>query len=47
MKVWRLVAHHEDSAGAIEEMKQRSRIAIGWSKIGDLRGASIDGSRRI
>ncbi|WP_277758109.1 hypothetical protein [Pseudomonas sp. A34-9] len=47
MKVWRLVAHHEESADAIQEMKQRSRIAIGWSKIGDLRDASVDGSPRI
>lgn len=37
MRIWRLIAHHEEAAEAIEEMKERNRIAIGWTKIGDLR----------
>lgn len=41
MNIWRLIAHHEDAKGALGEMKQRNRIAIGWSKIGDLRKKQI------
>lgn len=47
MKVWRLVAHHEDALGAIEEMKERGRIAIGWSKIGDLQIPEINNASKI
>lgn len=36
MQVWRLVAHHKASAEALQQMKNRGRIAIGWSDIGDL-----------
>ncbi len=36
MNIWRLIAHHEEGENAIELMKEKSRIAIGWSKIGDL-----------
>ncbi|SFA78160.1 HNH endonuclease [Azotobacter beijerinckii] len=43
MSVWRLIAHHEDAEGAIEEMKPRSRIAIGWSRVGDLSKAGVSG----
>ncbi|MCY1515402.1 hypothetical protein D9M68_499870 [compost metagenome] len=37
MNIWRLIAHHEESKKAIEIMTKMSRIAIGWSAIGDLR----------
>jgi hypothetical protein len=47
MKVWRLIAHHEDPDGAVEDMKQRNRIAIGWSRIGDLRNAGVSGPSEI
>lgn len=47
MKVWRLIAHHEDPDGAVEEMKQRNRIAIGWSRIGDLRSAGVSDPSEI
>ena len=36
MQIWRLVAHHEQSEKALEQMKKLGRIAIGWSNIGDL-----------
>ena len=38
MNVWRLIAHHENPADAIQLMKQKNRIAIGWSAIGNLFG---------
>lgn len=47
MSIWRLIAHHEDPHGAIEEMKQRGRIAIGWTDIGDLRRETIHGQSDI
>lgn len=47
MSIWRLVAHHEDPLGAIEEMKQRSRIAVGWTAIGDLRRKNVQGQSDI
>lgn len=36
MQVWRLVAHHEQGLDALEVMKKRNRIAIGWNDVGDL-----------
>lgn len=36
MRLWRLIAHHELPDQAIEEMERRDRIAVGWSRIGDL-----------
>lgn len=36
MQVWRLVAHHEQGLDALELMKKRNRIAIGWNGVGDL-----------
>ncbi|MGV8940310.1 MAG: HNH endonuclease [Lysobacter sp.] len=47
MNIWRLIAHHENPNRAIEEMKQRSHIAIGWTDIGDLRNANIQGQSSI
>lgn len=41
MAIWRLIAHHEDPYDAIQIMQDRNRIAIGWTKTGDLRRASI------
>lgn len=37
MNIWRLIAHHKEGKKAIELMTELSRIAIGWSDIGDLR----------
>tara|TARA_R110000782_G_scaffold240177_7_gene326632 strand:- start:2797 stop:3591 length:795 start_codon:yes stop_codon:yes gene_type:complete len=37
LNIWRLIAHHENGKEAIELMKDMSRIAIGWSAIGDLK----------
>ena len=36
MQIWRLVAHHEESEKALQQMKEKGRIAIGWSDLGDL-----------
>lgn len=36
MNVWKLIAHHENGKRAIEEMKSKNRLAIGWSDTGDL-----------
>ena len=47
MKIWRLIAHHENSDEAIEIMKSTNRIAIGWSKIGDLREIKPTNSTEI
>lgn len=51
MNIWRLIAHHEDGKRAIEIMTKLSRIAIGWSDIGDLRkihpNAASDITREI
>ncbi|HXT01873.1 MAG TPA: hypothetical protein VN915_14455 [Elusimicrobiota bacterium] len=41
-RVWRLIAHHEDSDLAIRRCKENSKIAIGWGKIGDLLKHSAD-----
>jgi len=45
--IWRLIAHHKDAERAIEEMKRRNRIAIGWTKVGDLRKANVSGPSDI
>lgn len=47
MNIWRLIAHHEEPDSAIEEMKMRSRIAIGWTRVGDLRKKNIAGPSDI
>lgn len=47
MSIWRLIAHHETPDTAIEEMKQRNRIAIGWTDIGDLRQANVSSQSEI
>ena len=47
MNIWRLIAHHEDGKKAIEIMTALSRVAIGWSEIGDLRKSSPNGPTDI
>ncbi|WP_123509003.1 HNH endonuclease [Pseudomonas frederiksbergensis] len=47
MKIWRLIAHHEDPDDTIEKMKIRNRVAIGWSNIGDLRNLDIRNASNI
>lgn len=47
MTTWRLIAHHEEAEGAIEEMKRRNRIAIGWTRVGDLSKANVSGQSDI
>lgn len=47
MAIWRLIAHHEDATGAVEEMKHRNRIAIGWSRAGDLSKSDVSGPSDI
>ena len=37
MNIWRLIAHHDNSEEAIALMKAQSRVAIGWSEVGDLK----------
>jgi len=37
MNVWRLITHHKDKDGALLWTRQKSRIAIGWGAIGDIR----------
>ncbi|HDR9093071.1 HNH endonuclease [Burkholderia vietnamiensis] len=41
MNIWRLIAHHEDPVAAVEEMKARNRIAVGWSLVKDLSRLAI------
>jgi predicted Mrr-cat superfamily restriction endonuclease len=36
MQIWRLIAHHSNPADAVETFPQASKIAIGWSQVGDL-----------
>lgn len=36
MNIWRLIAHHYDCKEAIILMKDKSKLAIGWSGIGDI-----------
>lgn len=47
MTIWRLIAHHENAALAVEEMKLRNRIAIGWSGTGDLTDSNVSGASDI
>lgn len=47
MGVWRLIAHHDAALAALEEMKERNRIAIGWSSTGDLRKAKVSSSDEV
>lgn len=47
VNIWRLIAHHEDGKKAIELMTALSRVAIGWSEIGDLRKVSPNGPSDI
>lgn len=42
MTIWRLLAHHEDTEGAIARMRASGRIAIGWNRVGDVRGYSTE-----
>jgi predicted Mrr-cat superfamily restriction endonuclease len=37
MNTWRLIAHHEEVERAIDRYLNKSRIAIGWGFVGDLR----------
>lgn len=36
MKIWRLIAHHRTPTEAVETFPRISKIAIGWSQVGDL-----------
>ncbi|MDI1231199.1 MAG: HNH endonuclease [Methylobacter sp.] len=49
MNIWRLIAHHdhEEADEAIDEMKRSNRIAIGWSKIGNLSKLNISNQSEI
>lgn len=43
--VWRLIAHHEDAAGVIAQIRRTGIIWMGWGEIGDLRQANyVSGS---
>ncbi len=42
MTIWRLIAHHYNATEAIKLMRETNRLAIGWSKIGNLEGKSKD-----
>lgn len=37
MDVWRLTTHHEDPERSVDWTRRKSRIAIGWGGIGDIR----------
>jgi len=37
VNIWRLIAHHKDTEKAILWCHEKSRIAVGWGEIGDLR----------
>ncbi|MGM0912759.1 MAG: HNH endonuclease [Pseudomonadota bacterium] len=47
MKIWRLIAHHEDGHAALSLMKKENKIAIGWTAIGSLDSLSPRGSSTI
>ncbi len=47
MQIWRLVAHHEKSEDALQLMKEKGRIAIGWSDLGDLTHMNPQSSKEI
>jgi len=47
MQIWRLVAHHEESERALQLMKEKGRIAIGWSDLGDLDLLNPQNSKEI
>ncbi len=36
MNVWRLITHHDNPEYALQWFKKKSRIAIGWGKIGNI-----------
>lgn len=47
MQVWRLVAHHEKSDEALQKMKDKGRIAIGWPELGSLNLLAPQNSKEI
>ena len=47
MRVWRLITHHADKDHALFWTKQKSRIAIGWGAIGDIRGNGYESADDI
>lgn len=38
MKIYRLIVHHETPLEALEWIRKKQVICIGWGKIGDISG---------
>ena len=47
MKIWKLIAHHEDPARMNAWAEEHGRLAIGWGRIGDLREGQISSAKEI
>jgi hypothetical protein len=47
MKVWKLVAHHEEPARMSAWAEEQGRVAVGWGRIGDLREGELSGAKDI
>jgi predicted Mrr-cat superfamily restriction endonuclease len=47
VNIWRLITHHKDTEKAILWCKEKSRIAIGWGGIGDLRHSAPQNASAI
>ncbi|MEQ8765162.1 MAG: HNH endonuclease [Planctomycetota bacterium] len=47
MKVWKLIAHHEEPAQMSAWAEEQGRIAVGWGRIGDLREGELSGAQEI
>ncbi len=47
MAIWRLITHHSDPERMLNIYRRDSRIAMGWSLIGDLRVSNPTNSDRI
>lgn len=45
--VWRLMAHHADPGYAVEQTRERGRIAMEWGRIGNLSRLSPSDAREI
>ena len=47
VKVWRLIAHHENPEWAVDWSRQNERIAVGWGRIGDIRQQGYRSAKEI
>ncbi len=45
--VWRLIAHHSDSAGVVDLIRKTGQIRIGWGDTGDLSQSPYRSARDV